>query len=726
MAKIKINNIHGMITNVDERKLNPEIATLLENAREYNGYIKANFHPVREVKQSENFTSRPNDYLPLLPSENWDWETGTFCSIGNDPLSDSTTAVDDEYLVLIAIHDTGEGYERSIWVRKWDEGSFWIELRVDGFNVLQRTYLTKDFFFTTKKGKTFFKNDNGVLKIFMPHDSFWLGYMDRSRWVPRNINATLTTKEWIGGLYLDRLSERTDLSTASVQVTGLDTLGCAEGKRLGIEVLTDVVQTDEIPIETGTKFKFEFKRFETWNSGEDEQQVRICGAKVTEGDSTGNYLTNPLLESYPGGQTTDWAFIRKQSDVLAGWAVDSWLLPVAVNDSMKKENGDDINYTQTHNPYITRSGHTWNTPYIDFYEFPEVATSAEDVTATTSFLWVADKDNIGNSGFEKVTSTIYALTTMFLDETTEIIVGLNAIDISKVTTSKYGIKFNFRTPTDLNKRVTRIRLYMKVDPSATDFTLAKDFDLMQDTAPKFDNLILGQSSLDANGVTLSQNIGLYFDESKSKDYVVKTVFSSFCSKDGVTLALLPGDTNSIYYSTLGGGNLQPDLIYIDNKLPISFKDKLIAIVTINNSFAVIGTNRMFIIRVDEINGSLIFSSQDTLEFGIRDSKDVVEVQGGIILHTQLGIFLTNGNDKNWLSQEINNIIEENWKNYSIFYNPYQQELYYKKDYGSTEFYKYSFQYKNWSKYYIGEADLKEVLMTRGGKIVYLIYLKRLK
>lgn len=707
MAKIKLENITGLISNYDDTLLKPEVAIDGANVFIGNGYFEDATPLTKVLSQDEKWGSEPQNYLPFLPVD-WEWETGTFASITQDPLSEDKTVFTDTVLFLVGKgYEDGE-YKRTIWYRKWTDNpdDAWTQ----PYNPITEASLT-----TALDGKVFFKNANGILKIYFPHDAFWFGYISRVIYKPTSDRHSAVTQI---GYYFDRLVENSDFSN------NIPTTVCAPGYRTGA-IITSSIVDKPITIVTGAvKFMFRFKRFETWDSGDAQKQVVICEAVVTEtnGDvKAGSFLENTFIEGYPGSKTTEWVFYRVWTT--SGWD-DAWVLPKSMADTIKTLTGAELTtlYNEVKSPRVSKSNQLLNTPYSDFLifisgvDFPDVASDAP----TTTFASTKATGSIESDGFAKVDNDVQLLVTTVLDETTEFITARQVVNTKAVTTAKFGVKLTLQLPGDFNRRTTRIRIYVKQKSVDPDFQLAYEYNLLEEINSSNLELVLIRGQVDALGTTLSQNIAFFLDEDKVSEYNIINGFNTITEIDGISIGLATGDTSNAYYSVLGGGNLQPDLVYKANVLPISFKDRLTAVASINNNFGVFGTNRLTLLRPDIANTSLIFSAIDAVELGAKDQEDVAEVQGGVIVNSPNGVFLTNGYNKQWLSEPINREVKDVYEDSYIVYNPYKQELMYFVNGTTVDYQVYSFEYQNWMKVKVGPDVIIKPLLDAQGNISFLI------
>ena len=207
----------------------------------------------------------------------------------------------------------------------------------------------------------------------------------------------------------------------------------------------------------------------------------------------------------------------------------------------------------------------------------------------------------------------------------------------------------------------------------------------------------------------------------AKDYKILTGFKSFASEADIGIGITTSDLIGIYHSTIAGGNLMTDVLYNQNKLPVTGITNVKAVANVNGRIGIFSDNTLYIIEVVDSGGLLTFTVNDTIEYGVKDSQDIAEIQGGIIIHTQNGIFYTNGYDSDLVSTPINNVIRDNFDNGSIVYNKYKRELYYRPDASDDALYRFRFERKVWE--YIdtvfGLGGANKLLVDLSGNRAYL-------
>jgi len=196
--KIKIKDFNGIFTNNDENDNRLELCTDSENFFHKRGFLEID---PRNLAEDTNLPD-PNTLLPGYTS--WIWETGIYTTLSSDILTTADTPVPSKHnvLVLIAKHTEGNTYHRLVYLYDITDSEGWYELsnkgnytQIAGDPVIDiENHNTVDFrgsaFSTAIDGDTHFQVEDGRLKIYMPHDTFWLGKIDRKIWV------TDTNRRW--------------------------------------------------------------------------------------------------------------------------------------------------------------------------------------------------------------------------------------------------------------------------------------------------------------------------------------------------------------------------------------------------------------------------------------------------------------------------------------------------------------------------------------------------
>lgn len=714
MPKIKVKEIKSIYTNVDENDSSFDLVRTSINLKHLKGYAQAEPRHLNEYDIP--------DLADWFGAEGWEYETGIYCTLTNDPFAEDPVADKRDVLVLITKFepDPSPFVFRSILFKDLTNGSDWWEPTIEGN--MTGAVLSRSFFYTTKEGKTFFQVENGRLKIYMPHDCFWLGLMDRE------FNASPFPVFDYSGWYCDRLVEPFDHTRQWVKVNGVNTtevlpgtryhlVTCGTNRRLGIKFTLQyeddqgaVAEEEDITpdwsaVGLGVRWKpdpgtpvfsfyFGLQRF-----------YRTDGGTIVMSPGEGKYTT--WWETETGLPMDDdvWPFSLSDEDgyfVVPKEMADA-LVPVGTTWTALSQDGLGLrpNLTKAYD-HIQEEEIT--STYNNTYKVSRANLEATD------WKFRDPSQTVGEVGFTSATDAKFGIiVTAVLDDREEIII--EARSDTAVLSDPEPEKFIIRVqdiyiPVDINKRITRLRFYHRIihtdEGASLDYELHKEIDLLSDIEPY--NTPFYLSTITNTGTMLATNIAFLVDPEKLDEYQVKTGFRSFVTESGISIALTNNDYSRAYYNVLGGGVLQPDLIYSQNLLPISGISQMTTVSTINDKFAVYTDNTMYIITVDQIEGALVFTPTETVALGVKNRLDVASVQGGAIVHTRNGIYLTSGTSQQLLSEPINDWIKGYYTTGQILYNKHKNELYYRPSATSEDLYRFRFEDNTWERINVSVYD----------------------
>jgi hypothetical protein len=152
----------------------------------------------------------------------------------------------------------------------------------------------------------------------------------------------------------------------------------------------------------------------------------------------------------------------------------------------------------------------------------------------------------------------------------------------------------------------------------------------------------------------------------------------------------------VYYSTFGGGNLMPDILYSGSILEIPRSSIINAVANINEKIGVFTSNTLYLVNPSTESGQLLFTVKASLEFGVKDFNDLVEIQGGVAIHTIHGIYSSTGYQSTLLSEPIDDIVKSHYNTGRIYYNKSKHELLYKPT-DEEDLYRFRFKDAVWEK-----------------------------
>ena len=629
MPKIKIKEFKGLYTNADENDLRLEVFKESVNFRHKQGYTT--YEPRRLT--TYDLPDIPT-YLGGSEGAGWTWEKGIYTTLTNDPYAIDPVSAEYNVLVLIAKKVVGNTTHRLVWMKDLTNSSEWYEMSKNGnypgihiLNHLDGDF-TGSFFSTDKDGEVFFKDGNGILKIYFPHACFWLGRLKR------NYNDNVSSDD-IDGFYIDLLIEQVP---SSVQIDGDNNL---IDSRYGVQITSETVPPGSATIGTKTC------HLESYHSS----SWVFCFRDNTTDEVLGTI--NATGFSYTGGDTLVSFTVREITDL--GMTPNGWNWA---------DYGDGITFT------------------IGYLDMP----TTYFVGGSKTLDW-DDDDDVWNidEGLVKL------IVTAVLDEREEIIVAYN--NPEDMGSSKFVIKFSLVIPTNIGRRVTRIRIYAKQLSIDSDYALMKDIPVTLSYLSEvfINNVYIIKS--DASTI-LSQNIGFLVNDNNLNAYKIITGFKDVATENGISLGLSIDDNINAYHSVVGGGVLQSNLLYTANILQLPDISYVKAVGGANGNLAVFTDKNMFVVKPSEEAGVLAFDIIKTLEYGVKNNQDVAVTGGNFIIHTRNGIHITNGYTTQILSEPINDIVLTNYSTGTIKYNPILQELYYRPTV-SEDIYRYRFDDKVW-------------------------------
>lgn len=728
MPKLKINKFDGLYTNIDENDTRLEIFRESINFKHENGYAE-----IEPRHLSEYALPNIEAHLGGTLGQGWTWERGTYVIITNDPLSENLTPAKYEVLFLVAKKVEGSTTHRLFWFKELPSGE-WYELSKNGnyANLFLVNHNGVNFddslVSTTKEGEVFFRHEGGVLKIHLPHDTFWFGRIERT------IYGTDITAPTLNQFYLDRLVEPFDKDNLGTDfVTTVGSNGetvpvrsqpiCAAGRRLGIAAEPSVVDTQaEVVDESEVDFVYQgtFEAFGiNWHkfqvadkeTGKLYPRLRETIQVQYEGsDSTTGTIPLPydsFTHVFPEKFGTTQMMLFEEYMTAYQFADGSSL-------------GTVFSTTEGFPVIEGHSGQTWHWHLEEPTTVRIIEISTFNSKNDSPGYSKIGGGTVADIGFSNTKTNYELIATQVLDDKEEIIVWRYTADVDTSET-KYALKIEWNYPCiDINHRLTRTRFYIKF-AGDTDYELIKDINYLDPNLGVVSTFYITESSL--LGITLSQNIGFLFDSEKAEDYEIITGFKSYAVENGIGIGLSINDYVNVYHSTVGGGVLMSDLIYTANILPLPNLSFVNAVASVNGTIAAISDKSTFIIKADEVSGQLAFTINDTMEYGVKNIRDVASIQNGILIHTRNGIFFTNGFDKELLSEPINNIIEQHYDTGRIEYNSHLHEIYY-IDGVFDFFYRFRMKRGKWEKIAMDYAtvslsNVNDILIDFDGHPNYL-------
>lgn len=722
MPKIKINEWKGIYTNADENNLNFSLVRDSINFLHKNTYVE--FEPYNLQLES---IPNPNDFVP---GYNWTWETGIYANFINDPMwspTDSTLPPINNNdnlkraLVLVAKAIDNDKIHRLVFLRE-EGSSTWRELSQYGdtsglikiINYSTEHGFDRSFFTTTIEGKAFFRLSNGIVKLYLPHDCFWIGRLYRTQHIAPNYSTFYRERN---GWYIDRLIEPFDVNNQSI-------INTASGNE--VIMYNNPRSGYSFTDSTGPSRRIVFKIDAEFITDQNAVVGRAPVSKYYHGMDNSNYIRSWSYDRhiqcfkysfvgnmpiYPGsvpGGISNWPGLGGSPEYwyfpVFYYNNNFFYIPIFFIENIGISGSDWLTLSQQ-NP--TQAGWSWSGMVCrdtndNRFDIGWPAYFIHKDLFNSLNLITTESQKVSDIGLTNNYNTLYTVVTAVLDNREEVVVHYERIpfDFSSTSVPKFAVKFHSPTmPYNCNYRVTRFRLYAgfkgKEKANTRELEMVKDWNLLEK-----DNDIIKEVYLTENsytGILFSENTGISFDLEKPESYRIITGFRDIITDSNISIGLATGDYGNLYHSTVGGGNLQPNLLYYDNVIPLEKPNINVAVGAINNRLFVISVDGMTVLEiVNQETGELQFIAKRTLEYGVNNRENVLQTTAGVVLYTPLGIYITNGFEHKLLSEPINNIVIKNYNTGKIYYNNYKQELYFRPTY-SEDLYRFNFLYQTWDK-----------------------------
>lgn len=274
------------------------------------------------------------------------------------------------------------------------------------------------------------------------------------------------------------------------------------------------------------------------------------------------------------------------------------------------------------------------------------------------------------------------LLTAVLDDSSEFVIAVNKKILVSPETGM--LKVTLTPSQNLSKRITAFGIYVR-------YKANDDFEQTH-----YLNLSFGEnvrnyeinyiSNLTPNGIFLSQTIGFLYDP-----YAYKPVFNytDYLELGGIAFATYQ---SKVYFCSVGKGKIMKEVFY--DYIPEMEGDML---ADINGDLGVFFSSLSLVAVQDSGEGYLLFSEKPSMNFTIRDQYDLCVAAEGIIIHTENGIYVTNGYERKMISEPVNDIIEKNYSTGNIFYDETNDMLFYICSSGCL---RYDFVHSKWNEVYL--------------------------
>jgi len=288
-----------------------------------------------------------------------------------------------------------------------------------------------------------------------------------------------------------------------------------------------------------------------------------------------------------------------------------------------------------------------------------------------------------NNTFPTGTNQTYWFYSYLLDDGSEIVMDSKfEIQLSSSLYYGYNIK-DLVFPTELSTRIMSFRLYIKnklLDP----YQLVFEHSFYVNDANNQSRFLTG---LSLSGIYSLQTIGTN-DPIKNKSfYTPIRIFEDFIFSNG--LMIIVSGTN-VLYPIIANGKLTK-IYYPINVIPEVEGNNLMSI---NGILGVRKNDRISLVNITSEDGLLIFNIKDEMGLVTKDVYDIVETPDGVILHTNAGIYATDGQNLSLLSEPINDKVIKGFNYSNIFHDVLARTLWYINDLEKTVFI-YSFDNNSW-------------------------------
>lgn len=627
-----LKDFKGLYTNHDTKDINPEFLKDSTNIKFKQGYLTTQFYALQSIQAD-------------LPGE--------IVFIDMIYLDEDKLGVDENfesnYIPNI------QGYQFLI-TRTESENEFyyrfylyynaqWNEIALPSGVGFQRD--------STKTNKEVFAfNKNGVLKIFLPHISLWLGKINRYYRGFTNYN----------GFYIDELVEK----YSNKSINGLMEI---QNGRLYIPHTTSIVYEGTIDTEIG------IMNLHHYEVTFDNSETRIWKQYYFMQDTDGNSIVPEDGQPY---FTIEFTWDK---------TISSGVNTIGYANKLQYFSGE------THT-IVPSAG-----MFDDIGDNKIRVLMAQFVTASDLFVPTAYRNTnnwsyisvitVTNSGFDIAKPEFQLITTCVLDDNSEFIVQLESLDAKNPGKTEYAIKIDsIYLPTNINKRITAFAFYIKFK-NQTDFQQIYLLRLQAKLYTNYSRIYLYPSKF--TGIYLTQTIGKLFNEYNHR---LLNAVEDYTEITGVSYAL---KGSQIYYPAIGNGQIQKDVFYSTNVIPELYNENAIALSNMNDFLAVhTAKGTKVIITKNSQYGSFLFYAKDSLGYSITKKQDVVEAYDGIAILTSKGIYITNGQNDFLLSEQINDIVEANYSEGMLLYDEYNK-LFYLFFSNQDDFYLFDTKDKKWTK-----------------------------
>lgn len=167
------------------------------------------------------------------------------------------------------------------------------------------------------------------------------------------------------------------------------------------------------------------------------------------------------------------------------------------------------------------------------------------------------------------------------------------------------------------------------------------------------------TNISSTGIILSQNLGVYYDNKLTKINQVE----KFTVASNIGFILSNGN---VYYSPIGGGNVQKLSYYNATIVPFAIKGAIKDIKKMGEDLVIISDFEILTIMIEIVEGQILFRSRGSIPY-----VPVMAINSGtqLFILTSKGILHSNGNESpKVISIQINDIIKSSYNAGKIYYD----------------------------------------------------------
>lgn len=274
-------------------------------------------------------------------------------------------------------------------------------------------------------------------------------------------------------------------------------------------------------------------------------------------------------------------------------------------------------------------------------------------------------------------SSYIILITLVVDDGEYLIHKTDKTDVIYTSQNPPGMYIHVRIENTFNFDVDKVNLrfyIMLFDQNnkelTLDYELYADVDLVQPLTIKekrgFANpLEFYLDSLSNQGIFYVQNLGYVYEANDPRIYEVY----DYASSNGMGYNQYIG---KIHRGVIGGGRIQNNNFYYFNSIPTVHPGYAKGVLFLGNDIGIIHEKRVELIKVDTIEDQFIYSYRGDFPYEVID---YINMGSETLFLCSHGVYYANSLQPVLLSENINNIVRERYKNMLIGYSKRKNEIY---------------------------------------------------